>query len=104
MKKFIDAKNPLSILKAKLQIKSASKEEYGVFYQELLQITKEQQKFLDALEYKIAVADCMDPVQVICLNVPFDLYHPCVCVKPCRRYMLLACAHACKWGTHFAQA
>ena len=63
------------MLKAKMQIKASTKEEYAVFHSELLEILKEQQKFQDALEMKIAVADCLDPVQDLFEHVPFYLYH-----------------------------
>ena len=72
MKKFNDARAPLNMLKFKLQIKAKEQEPYKIFYTELDTVVTEQTKFLDALEYQIAVAEATDPVQA---SRPFVSYH-----------------------------
>ena len=63
MKNFNDAKAPLSMLKIKMQLKADKNQGLAVFKTELDNVTKEQSKFHEKLEYEIAVADAMDPVQ-----------------------------------------
>ena len=63
MKKFTDQKAPLNTYKYKLQLKAQQNSDYNVFYKELDSITTEQNKFLENLEYQVAVAEAMDPVQ-----------------------------------------
>ena len=63
MKKFQDAKQPLTFLEHKLGIKALSQEAFKVFQTELSTIVKEQTKFLTALEYKLAVAESTDKIQ-----------------------------------------
>ena len=63
MKKFGDAKAPLNMLKFKMQLKAGKNEAFKVWYDELEKVTVEQQKFLENLEYQVAVAEAIDPVQ-----------------------------------------
>ena len=46
MKKFLEAKSPLSMLKTKMEIKSKRVEAFGVFHDELGAMVKEQTKFI----------------------------------------------------------
>ena len=66
MKKFNEAKGPLNMLKFKLQIKSEKNEAFKVFSDELDTVTVEQNKFFEKLEYQVAMAEAIDPVQVVC--------------------------------------
>ena len=63
IKKFVDAKAPLNMLKFKMKIKAEKVESYMTFHDELENVMKEQNKFLETVEYSVAVADAMDPVQ-----------------------------------------
>ena len=65
MKKFVDAKAPLKTLMFKLQMKSQAEKGYDVFYKELENVTREQSKFLENIEYQVAVAEATDPAQDI---------------------------------------
>ena len=64
MNKFLDAKAPLTMLKTKMQLKASKIQAFAVFKDEIENVTNEQSKFQDKIEYEIAVADAMDPVQV----------------------------------------
>ena len=66
MKKFADAKAPLTMLKIKMQLRAERNDAFTVFQNELENATAEQSKFFTKLEYEVAVADAMDPVQVSC--------------------------------------
>ena len=68
MKKFNDARAPLNMLKFKLQIKAKEVEGFKIFFSELDTVVTEQTKFLENLEYQVAVADAMNPVQA---SIPF---------------------------------
>ena len=63
IKKFVDAKAPLNMLKYEMQFKSEQNETYKVFYIELDTVIAEQNKFLESLEYQVAAAEAIDPVQ-----------------------------------------
>ena len=63
MKKFGDAKLPLGQIKFKLQIKADQKQEYQIFYKEIETIIKEQAKFTEKVEFAVAGAEALDPVQ-----------------------------------------
>ena len=66
MKKFCEMKAPLNMLKFKLQLKSQKNDAFKVFSDELENVTTEQNKFFEKLEYQVAVAEAVDPVQVVC--------------------------------------
>ena len=63
MKKFGDAKAPLGQIKFKLQIKANQQQEYQIFYKEIDTIIKEQTKFTEKIEFAVAGAEALDPVQ-----------------------------------------
>ena len=63
MKKFGDAKAPLGQIKFKLQIKADQQQEYQIFFKEIETIIKEQAKFTEKVEYAVAGAEALDPVQ-----------------------------------------
>jgi len=63
MKKFSDAKAPLGQIKFKLQIKADQQPEYQMFYKEIETIMKEQAKFTEKVEFAVAEAEALDPVQ-----------------------------------------
>ena len=61
MKKLSESKSALNMLKIKLKMKAAKDSGYEQFSNELETALAEQQKFCDALEYDIVVAENMDP-------------------------------------------
>jgi hypothetical protein len=63
IKKYADAKAPLNMPKYKMQFKSKQNETYKFFYTEIDTVTAEQNMFLEKLEYQVAVAEAIDPVQ-----------------------------------------
>ena len=63
MKKFSDAKAPLGQIKFKLQIKADQQPEYQMFFKEIETIMKEQAKFTEKVEFAVAEAEALDPVQ-----------------------------------------
>ena len=63
MKKFCDAKGPMNAIKFKMRVKAEAQPEYQVFFDEIDKINTEHTKFVENLEYMIAVAENMDPVQ-----------------------------------------
>ena len=63
MKKFGEVKAPLTMLKFKMRLKSEANVSFQVFTDELEKVTLEQAKFLEQLEYQVAVAEALDPVQ-----------------------------------------
>jgi len=63
MKKFSDAKAPLGQIKFKLQIKADQQPEYQMFFKEIETIMKEQAKFTEKVEFAVAGAEALDPVQ-----------------------------------------
>ena len=63
LKKFQDHKGPLNMLKIKMQMKANDNPGYQVFADELVAITKEQDKCLEDLDWKIATAEATDKVQ-----------------------------------------
>ena len=65
MKKFGEAKQPLTMLKFRMKIMADKKEGYKLFLSELETMCEEQQNFLNTVEYEVAVADSIDPVQAI---------------------------------------
>ena len=65
MKKFQDQKNPLAMLKIKMQMKAQSSTEYKIFADELAGVTCEQDKFIEESEWLVAIAEASDAVQVI---------------------------------------
>ena len=65
MKKFADARAPLTMLKFKMQIKARNMERYKIFHEELETMVDEQNKFFASCEMDVAMAESVDPVQVI---------------------------------------
>ena len=65
MKKFTDARAPLTMLKFKMQIKARKMESYKIFQEELETMCDEQNKFFASCEMDVAMAESVDPVQVI---------------------------------------
>ena len=65
MKKFADARAPLTMLKFKMQIKARKMESYKIFHEELETMVDEQNKFFASCEMDVALAELVDPVQVI---------------------------------------
>ena len=65
MKKFTDARAPLTMLKFKMQIKARKMESYKIFQDELETMCDEQNKFFASCEMDVAMAESVDPVQVI---------------------------------------
>ena len=65
MKKFADARVPLTMLKLKMGLKAQKTESYRVFQQELEAMCEEQNKFYEGCEMDMAVAESVGPVQVI---------------------------------------
>ena len=65
MKKFTDARAPLTMLKFKMQIKARKMESYKIFHEELETMVDEQNKFFASCEMDVALAEMVDPVQVI---------------------------------------
>jgi hypothetical protein len=63
IKKFQEAKAPLSGLKFKMQVKASTNDSYQVFSDELQKVIEEQSKFLNNVEYEVALAEAVDPVQ-----------------------------------------
>ena len=63
MKKFVEAKAPMNMLKYKMKIKAEAKPDFKVFYDEIETLTKEQNTFVENLEFQMAVAEAIDPVQ-----------------------------------------
>ena len=65
MNKFFKERQPLTLLKHKLMLKSqaAGGAGYGTFVEELEGMLKEQGKFTDALEFKLAEAEALDKAQ-----------------------------------------
>ena len=51
------------MLKFKMQLKAEQNEAFKVFYTEIDNVNTEQNKFLEKLEYQVAVAEAIDPVQ-----------------------------------------
>ena len=77
MKKFGEVKAPLTMLKFKMRLKSEANVSFQVFTDELEKVTLEQAKFLEQLEYQVAVAEALDPVQ----DLVFLLYIYNMCVN-----------------------
>jgi hypothetical protein len=73
MKKSHDARQPLNMLKIKLGIKRQTEEAFQVFETELTNILIEQEKFVTALEYKVATAESTDKIQVSIVSI--SLFH-----------------------------
>ena len=63
VKKFQESKAPLTGLKFKMQLKASKNEAFKVWSDELDNIILEQNKFLENVEYNVAVAEAIDPVQ-----------------------------------------
>ena len=51
------------MLKFKMRLKSEARVDFLVFTEELEKVTVEQARFLESLEYQVAVAEALDPVQ-----------------------------------------
>ena len=68
MKKFNDARQPLSFLKHKMAIKASNETSYSVFERELDTVLDEHKSFQGNLELQVVMAEHLDPVQV-CLFV-----------------------------------
>lgn len=60
----MEAKAPLNMLKFKMQLKASKNDAFKIFQEELEKMCDEQNKFLESLEYEVAVAEAVDPVQV----------------------------------------
>ena len=69
MTKFTACKAPLNMLKHKMQIKAKQIPAFQHFSTEIANITDEQGKFLENLEYVVAVAEATDSVQVTFLKL-----------------------------------
>ena len=63
IKKFVDAKAPLNMLKYKMQYKSDVDESYKVFHNDIEAVVAQQSQFLESVERKVAEAEAIDPVQ-----------------------------------------
>ena len=63
IKKFVDAKAPLNMLKYKMQFKSEQDESYKVFHNDIQAVVAQQNQFLESVERKVAEAEAIDPVQ-----------------------------------------
>ena len=63
LKKLSDQKSALTILKAQMFVKAEQQVQYKPFHVELVTILQEQEKFQEALEMKVALAEAIDPVQ-----------------------------------------
>ena len=61
MKKFIEVKAPLGMLKRKMDLKAKATPAYEVWGNEIENMMKEQEAFLNQLEYKVVVAESTDP-------------------------------------------
>ena len=68
-------KSPLSLLCTKMKLKAENDEGYAQFHKELAAVVEEQQKFSEEVEYDIAVAESLDPVQ----DCFFSMLQPCPC-------------------------
>ena len=66
----MDAKAPLNMLKYKMQFRSDQSDTYKCFFSEIETVTAEQNKFLEKLDYQVAVAEAIDPVKALafCTN------------------------------------
>ena len=64
MKKFLEHKPALSMLKIKMTMKSKTTDGYSNFVQELETLLSEGSKFYDTMEYCVAVAESTDPAKV----------------------------------------
>ena len=51
------------MLKYKMKFKAQEHDGFKVFYEELEKILNEQHKFLESVEFAVAVAEATDPVQ-----------------------------------------
>jgi len=63
IKKFVDAKAPLNMLKYKMQYKSDVDASYKVFHNDIEAVVTQQSQFLEPVERKVAEAEAIDPVQ-----------------------------------------
>jgi hypothetical protein len=63
IKKFVDAKAPLNMLKYKMQYKSDVDASYKVFHNDIEAVVTQQCQFLESVERKVAEAEAIDPVQ-----------------------------------------
>ena len=64
MKKFLDHKPALSMLKIKMSMKAKSSEGYNHFVDELDTLLREGTKFYESMEYGVAVAESVSPAEV----------------------------------------
>jgi len=65
----VDLKAPLNMLKFRMQMKVEENDGFKVFSEELNIVTAEQTRFLDELEYHVAKAENIDPVQAFILQI-----------------------------------
>ena len=65
VKKFVDAKAPLNMMKLKMQMKADKDPQWEMWANELTKMTTEQHAFLEDLEWNIAVAEAIEPAEVI---------------------------------------
>ena len=65
MRKFTDARAPLTMIKFKMQLKADRVQSYKVFHDELEKMCDEQNRFFASCELDVAKAESLDPVQVI---------------------------------------
>ena len=64
MKKFGETKGPMNMLKIKMGLKAESNSSFSCWTAELGKVCDEQSKFLEKVEYQVAVAENSDPAQV----------------------------------------
>ena len=69
MRKFTDARAPLTMIKFKMQLKAEKVESYKVFQGELEKMCDEQNRFHASCELDVAKAESIDPVQVITFSM-----------------------------------
>jgi len=84
----VDLKAPLNMLKFRMQMKVEENEGFKCFSEELNTVTAEQTAFLDKLEYHVAKAENIDPVQAIIFKInnrymispPYEFF---ICLSLC---------------------
>ena len=65
MQKSTQVRAPLTMLKFKMKLKAQKVDSYKVFETELENMCDEQNKFFASCEMDVALAESVDPVQVI---------------------------------------
>ena len=101
MKKFGDAKMPLTMLKIKLQLKAEKNESFIFWKDEIDKLTKEQNKFFEKLEMEVALADAIDYVQAFLVGVASATFRigvftcSSLCTKMCTPIYIYICICGC---------